>query len=226
MAPIKRTASDLDSQEVIQVRSTSIAAKEGASSTAPTVTNLTASKRHRGTTRSPTKSVLDPTTTSSSSSQTAQPQQKPKGRRKPKAIFNSPPTEPYSIYVFGSNESSQLGIGRYHPTTPIKSPHFNPLLSEAGIVQVALGEAHGVALTQDQRVLTWGCADFGQLGRDLADEEGERDEPRAVEWMEKLADDAVIVQVAASRHASFALTATGEVWGWGTFRVSLTDSTC
>lgn len=38
---------------------------------------------------------------------------------------------------------------------------------------------------------------------------------------DKFPEDTVFVQVAAGDSISFALTDDGQVWGWGTFRVSL-----
>jgi regulator of chromosome condensation len=98
---------------------------------------------------------------------------------------------------------------------------------------------HVAALTNENKILTWGVNDQGALGRDttwdgglrnVEDEDESDDEddtgmnpkestpeeidtsdvPENVEW----------VQVVASDSATFALTTTGQVYGWGTFRVS------
>ncbi len=112
------------------------------------------------------------------------------------------------------------------------------------MVQVSLGAMHGVALTRDNRILTWGVNDHGALGRDTSweghlvdadandgggesdadsDDEGElnpkESTPTQVD-MSAVPADTVFTQVAAADNATFALTCTGRVYGWGAFRVS------
>ncbi len=50
----------------------------------------------------------------------------------------------------------------------MKRPRLNDLLSAAtvGIVNVAMGGMHCVALTHDNKIYTWGVNDLGALGRD------------------------------------------------------------
>lgn len=95
---------------------------------------------------------------------------------------------------------------------------------------------HTVALTTDSRIATWGVNDNGALGRDTAwdgvmrnagaDSSDEDDEmlnphestPTAIPG-DCFAKGTKFVQVAAGDSCSFALTSTGIVYGWGTFRV-------
>jgi regulator of chromosome condensation len=96
---------------------------------------------------------------------------------------------------------------------------------------------HGVALTQDNKILTWGVNDHGALGRDttweekLVDMDGDDSDsddggdlnpkestPTSVD-MGAVPSDTVFTQVAATDNATFALTSTGRVYGWGSFRV-------
>lgn len=164
-----------------------------------------------------------------------------KKQKKARPTLTTAPTATYDVSAFGANESCQLGItglqqglhadaiSKGVDLHPLMSPTFNPALSEASVVQVALGSAHGVALTSSNKVLTWGCADFGQLGRKLCEgkDEDEADDAEAAkdelltpaEVTNNFPADTVITQVAASASASFALTATGDVWGWGSFVV-------
>jgi regulator of chromosome condensation len=100
---------------------------------------------------------------------------------------------------------------------------------------------HAVALTHDNKILTWGVNDQGALGRDTAWDGGLRDldddgsdsddddedtginphesTPTAVSD-EHFAEGTKFVQVTASDSATFALTEDGRVYGWGTFRSS------
>lgn len=95
---------------------------------------------------------------------------------------------------------------------------------------------HTVGLTVDNRIITWGVNDNYALGRNtdwdekLRDVDAESDEEEAeLNPLESTPAEVPshhfpagtqFVQVAAGDSCSFALTNTGLVFGWGTFRVS------
>ncbi|KAI9151494.1 Protein pim1 [Paramyrothecium foliicola] len=160
--------------------------------------------------------------------------------------INQAPTQILDVYVFGEGSSGELGLGskRVNGKKPIdvKRPRLNENLSadKVGVVQLACGGMHAVALTRDNRILTWGVNDQGALGRDTTwdgglrdmddDEDSDDDDedtginphestPTAVSD-EYFASGTKFVQVAASDSASFVLTEDGRVYGWGTFRSS------
>ncbi|GAB1311618.1 Regulator of chromosome condensation [Madurella fahalii] len=157
----------------------------------------------------------------------------------PKPALTERPTEPLNIYAFGANSGGELGLGPSVKSGNVSRPRLNPYLSgSVGVVQVSLGAMHGAALTLDNRILTWGVNDHGALGRDTSweaamvdaddnnsdgegDGEGElnpkESTPSAVN-MSSLPADIIFTQVAAADNATFALTNTGLVYGWGTFR--------
>lgn len=157
------------------------------------------------------------------------------------AKINSAPTQVLDVFVFGEGSAGELGLGhkRYDgkPVIDVKRPRPNPLLSAeaVGVVQIACGGMHVLALTRDNRILTWGVNDQGALGRDTKsdgeasdgddddDDSGlNRHESTPAEIDTKgVAPATKFVQVAASDSASFALTEDGRVYSWGTFRVSL-----
>jgi regulator of chromosome condensation len=105
---------------------------------------------------------------------------------------------------------------------------------------------HGVALGHDSQIYTWGVNDQGALGRDTTWAGGLRDVDTAESDSDSDAEsdsglnpiesvptaipsarfppDTKFVQVAAGDSCTFALTTTGLVYGWGTFRVSTTAS--
>ncbi|KAK4643245.1 hypothetical protein QC761_403350 [Podospora bellae-mahoneyi] len=156
-----------------------------------------------------------------------------------KAI-NEKPERVLDMFVFGEGTAGELGLGsvKVDGKKPIdvKRPRLNPNVSN--VVQIACGGMHVAALTKDNKIFTWGVNDQGALGRDttwdggLRDVEDEDDDsddeddtgmnpkestpaeidtsglPEGIEW----------VQVVASDSATFALTTTGQVYGWGTFR--------
>jgi regulator of chromosome condensation len=110
-----------------------------------------------------------------------------------------------------------------------------------GVVQLAVGGMHCAALTHDNKILTWGVNDQGALGRetkqegkmkDISNEDSDSDsdddgeglnpseaEPRAID-PDHFPEGTKFAQLIASDSATFVVTDTGLVYGWGTFRVS------
>ncbi|KAL3420646.1 GDP/GTP exchange factor [Phlyctema vagabunda] len=171
----------------------------------------------------------------------------PKPARKKQAgpAINSAPTQKLDIYVFGEGSSGELGLGsiKYDGKMPIdvKRPRINEKLSAktVGVVQLAVGGMHCAALTHDNKILTWGVNDQGALGRDTKwdgglkdmdakDEDSDSDDddtgmnPRESTPTEidtsSIEEETYFTQVVCSDSATFALTAEGLVYGWGTFR--------
>ncbi|KAK2599077.1 hypothetical protein QQS21_005483 [Conoideocrella luteorostrata] len=161
-------------------------------------------------------------------------------------VINQVPTEKLAVLVFGTGEAGELGLGP--KKAAVFSPTLNPLLTN--IVQLACGGMHTVALTSDNKIVTWGVNDESALGRDTewdgtmlsidkdsddddedSDNSKESDDgeeadmnPLEATPMEIPSDcfprDTQFSQVAAGDSCSFALTTTGQVYGWGTFRNS------
>jgi len=164
-------------------------------------------------------------------------------------VINDTPTQPLNVYVFGEGSSGELGLGTAKNAIDVKRPRLNANLPAdgVGIVQVAVGGMHVVALTHDNKIVTWGVNDQGALGRDTTwdgglkdmddaakedDSDSDEDDDAGLNPKEsvpapipadKFNEDTVFVQVAASDSASFAVTDDGQVWGWGTFRVGAAE---
>lgn len=161
--------------------------------------------------------------------------------------INEAPRQVLDVYVFGEGSSGELGLGskRVNGKKPIdvKRPRLNDNLSAGtvGVVQIACGGMHAIALTKNNKILTWGVNDQGALGRntswdgglkdmdaaDSSDSEDDDDtgmnpiESTPTEVLsEHFAPGAKFVQVVASDSASFVLTEDGRIYGWGTFRSS------
>ncbi|KAK8116484.1 GDP/GTP exchange factor [Apiospora kogelbergensis] len=143
-------------------------------------------------------------------------------------VINHAPTTKLDVFVFGEGSSGELGLGpkKYEGKKPIdvKRPRINHQLDagKVGVVAMACGGMHAVALTHDNRILTWGQNDDHALGRDTHWEGGTRDiddedTPGEVN-LSALHPDAKITAVAACDSASFVLTDDGYVYAWGTFR--------
>ncbi|KAG6361817.1 hypothetical protein INS49_010046 [Diaporthe citri] len=160
--------------------------------------------------------------------------------------INFAPTQPLDIFVFGSGESGELGLGNKKidgkKPVNVKRPRIHPFLSAeaVGVVQIACGGMHSVALTKDNKILTWGVNDQGALGRNTAwdgglrdadaeDDDDDGDDFEALNPIEctpaevstkNIVNGTKFVKVVASDSASFALTEDGRLYGWGTFRSS------
>lgn len=168
----------------------------------------------------------------------------PKGPRRPKGkkIEINPLryTEPLKVFVFGEGGQGELGLGATKRAIDVKRPRWNEALSNQDVVKIATGGMHVVALTKDNRILTWGVNDNGALGRETSggeqlkdmkdgdeDSDSEDDETGGLNPLEAtptavsadhFPEDTVFVDIAAGDSCSFALTTEGAVYGWGTFR--------
>ncbi|KAJ9376072.1 hypothetical protein DTO063F5_8994 [Paecilomyces variotii] len=154
---------------------------------------------------------------------------------------NAAPTTRLDVYVFGSGSNAELGLGSKNAIN-VKRPRLNTNLDaeKVGVVDIAAGGMHGVALTHNNQILTWGVNDNYALGRETAWEGGLEDIDDAQDDSDSasVASDEVelnpleatptpisqdkfprvrIVSVAAGDNATFALTEEGFVYGWGTF---------
>lgn len=170
---------------------------------------------------------------------------KPAKRMKNEKTLNTRPTERLDIYVFGTGDNGELGLGHVvrNAKKPkrVLRPRLNDLLDPktVGVVQIAVGGMHCAALTHDNKIYTWGVNDLGALGRDTTKERKEEDDdsddeddldldpkestPTAIP-SDSFPDGVEFAQVVASDSATFAVTTTGSVYGWGTFTVSLPTS--
>ena len=114
-----------------------------------------------------------------------------------------------SVYVFGSGDCGQLGLGE--DVESRKKPTILPFLEDKNIIDVVAGGLHSLALGADGRVYSWGCNDEKALGR-----KGEEYEVAQVDGF----GSHKIVQIAAGDSISAGLTSEGLVYTWGTFRDS------
>ena len=108
-----------------------------------------------------------------------------------------------TVWVWGNNESGKLGLGTFQHVqgTPQRVPGLT------GIVSVAAGPNHSLALGADGRVWAWGNNLSFQLGDPYASSQS------APVLVAGLTD---VVAIAAHKEYSLALRADGRVWGWGT----------
>ncbi|KAI9652566.1 MAG: hypothetical protein M1829_001508 [Trizodia sp. TS-e1964] len=84
-------------------------------------------------------------------------------------VINTAPTQRLHVFVTGEGSNGELGLGTKSNVIDVKRPRLNHLLDadKVGVVQMALGGMHVVALTHDNKIITWGVNDDGALGRDI-----------------------------------------------------------
>ncbi|CAZ85804.1 unnamed protein product [Tuber melanosporum] len=166
-----------------------------------------------------------------------------KGRAKAKALadpkITSVPTRRLNIYAFGTGDNAELGLGPEVNAKVVKRPRLNTHLlpEKVGIVAVAIGGMHGLALSHEGKVYSWGVNDQYALGRETkytppvgdvgSDEDSDSDDEEPLNPLESMPmlitafpEGTVITNIAAGDSVSIAVTDTGKVYGWGTFRCS------
>ena len=132
-------------------------------------------------------------------------------------------SEDGKLYLFGSGNWGVLGQG-----TETDARYDNPQLvdyfvkRDKKVVDVALGEYHSVALTDDGSVYTWGYAgktgmfnwmytqECGALGHG---DKKHHFTPKKVEYFEK--HGIKIKKITAGMYHTVALATTGELYTWG-----------
>ncbi|UQA58958.1 RCC1 domain-containing protein [Polyangium aurulentum] len=110
------------------------------------------------------------------------------------------------VHAWGSNEDGQLGLGDEDA-----SPHPAPLVvpNLGGIVDVAAGRDHVLALNDAGGVYAWGLGSSGQLGDGSAGILASKSQPVPI----VLPDRAMAL--GARGNTSYAVLASGELLGWG-----------
>lgn len=133
----------------------------------------------------------------------------------------------------------ELGLGPLAKNKEVKRPRLNPFLpsDSVGVISLAVGGMHTLALDKENNVWSWGCNDYGALGRDTSGaneklkdmEDSSDDEDGDLNELESTpakipsetfsgADGKKIVQLTATDNLSCVLMNDGSVYAWGTFR--------
>ncbi|CAZ85990.1 unnamed protein product [Tuber melanosporum] len=155
------------------------------------------------------------------------------------AITNPLPTQKLNIYAFGTGDNAELGIGPEVNAKVVKRPGLNAHLlpEKVGIVAVAMGGMHGLALSYEGKVYSWGVNDQYALGRATThtpltrvvcsgdNGNSDCDDKVPLNPLEStpmlitaFPEGTVITSIAAGDSILIAVTETGRVYGWGTFR--------
>lgn len=87
-----------------------------------------------------------------------------------------------SVFVWGSNHCGQLGFG---DTVDVHEPRRLLAVGRSETRQVAAGEDHSAALTENGELYTWGSFEHGKLGHGSSDVSGTQNFPRRVRTLEQ-----------------------------------------
>jgi len=108
------------------------------------------------------------------------------------------------IFAWGYDDGGILGDGvvrgRVGVSTPVQ------VVNVANVVDIAVGQLHSLAVTEDGHVYSWGSNLYGQLGLDTTDTQT---------TPQRVLDLDNIVSVAAGSYTSYAMDVNGIVYSWG-----------
>ncbi|KAL7570326.1 hypothetical protein ACA910_017172 [Epithemia clementina (nom. ined.)] len=123
-----------------------------------------------------------------------------------------------TLAAFGSNDTDQLGFDNLgNDNFP---PSLVPSLSSRKVFRmVDCGGMHSVALAQNGVPWTWGCNDFGNLGRELSsDDEIGAGPVTGFVTNTGIKEDGCIAQVSAGESHTLFLSLDGNVYGTGMYK--------
>jgi alpha-tubulin suppressor-like RCC1 family protein len=115
-----------------------------------------------------------------------------------------------SVWGWGGNYRGQLGSGGTSvERTPVQVSGMGP---GSGVVAIAAGTAHSLALKSDGSLWAWGYNSDGQLGDGTQGAQADKSTPVQVSGM---GPGSGLVSIVASDASSLALRSDGSVWAWG-----------
>jgi regulator of chromosome condensation len=116
-----------------------------------------------------------------------------------------------ALWIVGNGDCGQMGHGE--DELEFERPRKFQFFAAKNVVHLACGGMHTVAVGESGQVWTWGCNDDSALGRD-----GAEDIPILVSAAE-FAKDRIVSASAGDSH-TIALSDSGRVWSWGTYKDS------
>lgn len=117
-------------------------------------------------------------------------------------------TDAGALFTWGLNDSGHLGKGEFRSTVWDVPQRVDFLTPEVRVLSVCVGYGHMLALTRGGDVYSWGRNIYGQLGL------GDHKDKASPQLVTHLKEEPVKAVVCGQYH-SLALTAKGDVYGWG-----------
>jgi alpha-tubulin suppressor-like RCC1 family protein len=118
-----------------------------------------------------------------------------------------------AVFAWGGNAYGQVGNGTFTTDAPFGIAMPQPVAAlDAGVIAIAAGGDHSLALTSSGAVYAWGYNYYGQLGTGAFGGETNDGIASPVPVHGLPAD---VVAIAASKNTSYALTRSREVYAWG-----------
>jgi alpha-tubulin suppressor-like RCC1 family protein len=122
-----------------------------------------------------------------------------------------------TVWAWGRNDSAQLGNGTItNQGTPVQVAGKNGDGYLTGVIAIAAGDRHSLALKADGTVWTWGTCSNGRLGNGTTT--GKSLYPTQVLKGDSESPDNYlqgVIAIAAGGDHSLALKSDGTVWAWG-----------
>ncbi|XP_054158929.1 uncharacterized protein LOC128957219 [Oppia nitens] len=115
-------------------------------------------------------------------------------------------------YGFGTNSDGSLGLGH---RAPVLEPHLIKQLSYQGIQELVHGDDFIVAIDRQSKLYTCGQNRHGQLGRGDIDTGAFGPGNNYLYESIYMPNNRQIIQLTSGSHHTLALTADGQLYGWG-----------
>jgi alpha-tubulin suppressor-like RCC1 family protein len=125
------------------------------------------------------------------------------------------------VFGWGSNNSSQLGIGAASGAMLLPTPVLaSGVLAGKTVIALAAGNTHSLALCSDGTLAAWGYNGYGQLG------DGTRDTGNVpVAVSRAFLAGKTVIAIAAGENFSEALCSDGTVAYWGRIQINYSNGT-
>ena len=127
--------------------------------------------------------------------------------------FSAALTSSGNVYTWGSNSNGQLGHNQAEDGSGTTTDHHTPVEVQVsgggnlgGIVAIAAGQDHMLALTSSGTVYSWGANYYGELGNAANTD---------LSYATPVSGLSSVLSISAGRSVSGAVTASGRVYLWG-----------
>src|SRR6185437_3103473 len=122
--------------------------------------------------------------------------------------FSMAVTTTGQLLTWGDNSTGELGTGKTGGNTALPGPASLP--PGVTVRTAAAGEDHALAVTTAGQVYAWGSNDDGELGNGSTS-----GQPNPTPAPVRLPAGTQVIAATAAEHDSLAVTAGGDVFGWG-----------